>query len=106
MYKVWDDFGITQSRMLGYWHSKNPVKTDNDNVLVTVYLKKDSALLCFYNFSQKTEKFAVDINEKLLGFVPKFSTQIKFGKNCKKNNNMKKTFTLKKRNGIMVELRS
>ena len=106
MYKVWDDFGISQSRMLGYWHSQNPVKTDNDNVLVTVYLKKDSALLCFYNFSQKAEKFAVDINEKLLGFVPKFSTQIKFGKNCKKNINMKKTFTLKKRNGIMVELRS
>lgn len=106
MYKVWDDFGISQSRMLGYWHSQNPVKTDNDNVLVTVYLKKDSALLCFYNFSHKTEKFAVDINEKLLGFIPKFSTQIKFGKNGKKNINMKKTFTLKKRNGIMVELRS
>lgn len=106
MYKVWDDFGISQSRMLGYWHSKNPVKTDNDNVLVTVYLKKDSALLCFYNFSHKTEKFAVDINEELLGFIPKFSTQIKFGKNGKKNINMKKTFTLKKRNGIMVELRS
>lgn len=105
MYKIWDDFGISQSRMLGYWHSENPVKIDNINVLATVYLKAGSALVCLYNFSQKTEKFSVNLDQKLLGFPIKYSVQIKFGKRRKNRINLNKKITLGKRKGIMIELR-
>lgn len=66
--------------MLGYWHSQNPIVTDNPNVLTTVYLKENSALLCAYNFSKRGEKFNFVIDNEKLGFSPSRCREIKFGK--------------------------
>jgi len=106
MYKVWDDFGITDSKMLGYWHSKNPVKTSNSNVLVTTYLKEDSALICIYNFADRIQKFSLDINPELLGFKIKNANKIRFGKRNRKIRTVLKDYRLGKRKGIMIYLRS
>lgn len=105
MYKLWDDFGITESKMLGYWHSKNPVKTDNKNVLATVYLKNNKALICIYNFADKAQKFKLTINDELLGFKVDCSSEMRFGKKSRKINNVFKTFSLGKRKGIIIELK-
>ncbi|MGN0536030.1 MAG: glycoside hydrolase domain-containing protein [Eubacterium sp.] len=105
MYKVWDDFGITESRMLGYWHSENPVSTDNKNVLATVYLKKDEALLCFYNFADKSEKFSINIVNELLGFSVSEAREIKFGSSRRKRLNLNKEFKLGARKGIIINLK-
>ncbi len=104
MYKIWDDFGITESKMLGYWHSKNPVKTNNPNVLSTVYLKNSEALICFYNFSNKSEVFNLSINKELLGFKAENAFEIRFGKRRKKIKNIFKQFKLGKRKGIIIKL--
>lgn len=105
MYKVWDDFGISESRMLGYWHSKNPVVTDNENVLSTVYLKDNKALLCLYNFSGKKEKFNLKINKSLLGFDISKAGEVRFGKNHQRKIDVNKKFALGKRKGIIIELK-
>lgn len=105
MYKLWDDFGITESKMLGYWHSKNPVKTDNENVLATVYLKENKALVCVYNFGSKAQKFNLKIDKELLGFNPLNSSEMRFGKKSKKVNNIFKNFRLGKRKGVIIELK-
>lgn len=102
MYKLWDDFKIEESKMLGYWHSKNPIKTDNENVLTTVYLKGDCALLCIYNFSSKREKFKLDINRELLGFDINKAENIKFGSNIKKSVDVNAEFTLMARKGKII----
>lgn len=104
MYKVWDDFGIADSRMLGYWHSENPVKTNNKNVLATAYVKDNEALLCFYNFSDKKEKFAVELDEKLLGFIPSSAKEIRFGRSRQRKMDMNKTIALGKRKGIIIKV--
>lgn len=105
MYKLWDDFGIADSRMLGYWHSENPVKTDNANVLSTVYLKSNEALLCLYNFSDKQEKFTLCIDENMLGFKPVTADKIRFGKSKRRLKNIDKPFKLNKRKGIIINLK-
>lgn len=105
MYKIWDDFGIADSKMLGYWHSKNPAKTDNPNVLATVYLKNNEALLCLYNFSDKAEKFNLMIDKGLLGFDIKNTQEIRFGKKSKTIKNINKTLKLGKRKGIIINLK-
>lgn len=105
MYKIWDNFGITDSKMLGYWHSKNPVKTDNANVFCTVYLKNSEALICLYNFSDKAESFALSINEILLGFQPVKAYEIRFGKSRKSITDINKCFKLNKRKGIIIDLK-
>lgn len=68
MYRLWDDFNIEKSRMLGYWHSKNPVTINNENIKCTVYLKENAAMICIYNFSAKKESICLNINKELLGF--------------------------------------
>ena len=45
LWKVWDEFGIKQSRMIGYWVSYNPVKTSNKNVLATSFVKEDGTTM-------------------------------------------------------------
>lgn len=105
MYKVWDDFGITESRMLGYWHSENPIRNDNENVLSTVYLKENAALLCLYNFSGKKEKFNLKMYPALLGFEISEASKIKFGKSRKRKINIYKSFSLGKRKGMIIYLR-
>lgn len=105
MYKLWDEFIIEDSQMLGYWHSKNPITTDNENVFTTVYLKGDSALLCVYNFSQKAEKFAFGINKDLLGFEPKTVQKIKFGSNIKQKADILQKQRLAKRSGAVYLLK-
>ena len=104
MYRVWDDFGISDSRMLGYWHSENPVKTDNENVLATVYLKENKALICLYNFSDKREGFSIKIDNKLMGFYPASSKEVKFNRSRQKAFDMNKTVTLGKRKGIIIKV--
>jgi hypothetical protein len=39
LWKVWDEFGITESEMVGWWVEGNPVKTGNPAVLATAYVK-------------------------------------------------------------------
>ncbi len=101
MYKIWDDFGIAESRMRGYWHSENPVKTSNPQVLSTVYLKDDAALLCFYNFSDNAEKFTFSIDKALLGFRCGNAREVHFGKKDSRISNTNKCFKLGKRKGMI-----
>jgi len=39
LWKVWDEFGITESEMVGWWVEGNPVKTGTPAVLATAYVK-------------------------------------------------------------------
>lgn len=71
IYKLWDDFGIEESEMRGWWHSQNPVDTQNDLVKATVYIKKGSALICMYNFGNKAVRIRPEIDSKLMGFRPR-----------------------------------
>ncbi len=104
LYAVWDEFGIESSEMLGYWHSKNPVVTNNKNVLTTVYLKNDKALLCVYNFSKNKEKFDFCINTDLLKFKIRKVKKIKLGSHLKKSVNIESSFALGGRQGAMYLL--
>jgi hypothetical protein len=45
MWKFWDDFGIADAEMLGYWNPTCPVRTSSPAVLATVYRKPGSAAI-------------------------------------------------------------
>jgi len=45
IWKVWDEFGIEEARMIGYWSAECPVRTDQPDVLATAYVKKGTALI-------------------------------------------------------------
>ena len=45
IWKLWDDFGIEKSQMLGYWSKRCPVKTGDDNIKATAYVRNDKTLI-------------------------------------------------------------
>lgn len=73
MYKLWDDFGIQNSEMYGYWHSKSPIKTDIEKVVATCYVKSDKVLVSIFNFADSKASFKLTVENELLGYRVKNS---------------------------------
>ena len=67
LWKLWDDFGIQDAEMLGYWSPACPVKTGRRNVLATVYRKKGSALVVVASWAPKPVDCTLKIDFKALG---------------------------------------
>lgn len=106
IYELWDNFGIEESEMLGYWHSKNPVSTGDENVLATVYKKDNSALVCLFNFSDKKHAVNLKIDENLLGFHASSCERVYIKKTQRKKKvNLEKSIKLKGKKGIILLLK-
>jgi len=70
IWKVWDEFGIQDSRMVGYWSPNCPVKTDHKDILATVYVKKDSVLISIASWAEDIVLCSLKIDWKSLGLDP------------------------------------
>ena len=70
IWKIWDEFGIEDSKMIGYWEADCPVKTDNKDILATVYTKKDKALISIASWAKEPVNCRLTIDWKKLGFSP------------------------------------
>lgn len=70
MLKVWDDFNIQESDMVGYWSSASPIRTDRKDVLATVYKKEESVLISLASWAEGPVKCCLNINWEALGLSP------------------------------------
>ncbi len=70
VWKIWDSFGIADSKMIGYWDSACPVKTNNPQVLATAYVRDGKTLVSIASWD--TQKCSVNLimNWKALGLDP------------------------------------
>jgi hypothetical protein len=67
---VWhlmDEFGIAESRMLGYWLEAAPVTTDHPRVLATTYLRDEGMLIALASWSDEHETVSLTVDSVLLG---------------------------------------
>ncbi|MBS1662105.1 MAG: hypothetical protein JST68_13760 [Bacteroidetes bacterium] len=62
IWKLWDEFGLQGTKMIGYWSPSCPVKTDRADVLATVYKKEGKVLVAVASWapSDTTVKLVVD----------------------------------------------
>jgi hypothetical protein len=67
LWKIWDEFRMKGSKMIGYWVGNNPVKTDNKNVLATVYKKNKSAMISIASWADADTNIKLNIDWKSLG---------------------------------------
>ncbi|MEO8172705.1 MAG: glycoside hydrolase domain-containing protein [Sediminibacterium sp.] len=74
IWKVWDDFGMKNSAMIGYWSDNCPVKTSNDKVLATVYKKKGSAMIAIASWETDDANMQLKIDWDKLGIDPAKAT--------------------------------
>jgi hypothetical protein len=70
MWKLWDDFGIKDSKMIGYWE-RNPIVTiDHKNVFATTYVKDGKTLIAIGSWVGEPVNVKMDIDWKRLGLNP------------------------------------
>jgi hypothetical protein len=67
LWKVWDDFGIADARMIGYWDSACPVKTGRDDVLATVYQHEGRTLVALASWVPTPVSVPLAIDFQRLG---------------------------------------
>ncbi len=67
IWKVWNDFGMKGTKMIGYWVNNCPVKTDNEKVLATVYKKDGAALISIASWADADTEIELQIDWKQLG---------------------------------------
>lgn len=70
MWKLWDQFGMKDAVMRGYWDERCPVKTDNENLLATTYINGNKAMIAIANWTDLPQRGKLTIDEELLGFKP------------------------------------
>ncbi len=81
LWKVWDEFGIAESEMVGWWVEANPVKTGTPEVLATAYIKRGdgksarpSVLVALASWAKEPVDVRLAIDWKQLGLDPKKAT--------------------------------
>jgi hypothetical protein len=67
LWKVWDEFGIGESEMFGCWSPNCPVRTDNQSVLGTAYVKKGGALVALASWAKDRVQVRLEIDWRALG---------------------------------------
>jgi hypothetical protein len=67
LWKLWDEFRIQDSRMIGYWEKDGPVKTGRGDVLATVYQKKDATLVAVASWAGEPAAVQLAVDWKALG---------------------------------------
>lgn len=70
IWKVWDNFGMKGTKMIGYWSENCPIKTSNPEILATVYKKQGAALVAIASWASQDEKITLNIDWKKLGIDP------------------------------------
>ncbi|MEZ5316825.1 MAG: DUF6067 family protein [Vicinamibacterales bacterium] len=67
VWKMMNDFGIADSRMLGYWLDAAPVRTGHARILATTYVRPDGVLVALGSWSDRDERVALDLDLAALG---------------------------------------
>ncbi len=62
LWQLWDDFGMQDAEMIGYWVPACPVKTDHEKVLATAYVKADKTLIALASWAEDSVQCRLDID--------------------------------------------
>ena len=69
LWQLWDEFGMKDSKMVGYWVSSNPVKTQQEKTLATIYrhATEKKTLVALATWEDHDTEVRLKIDWKALG---------------------------------------
>jgi len=67
LWKIWDEFGMEESEMIGYWSPDCPISTDKPTVLATAYVTEDGCLVAIGSWAESTENIHLLVDWHRLG---------------------------------------
>ena len=71
MWKLWDEFEMNGTEMIGFWDPACPVRTGRDDILATVYRKQGKALVAIASWAKEATQVHLQVDWKALGLDPK-----------------------------------
>ena len=74
LWKVWDEYGLPGTEFLPFFLKDAPVKTDQPNVLATVYRGKARSFVALGSWAKEDAEVKLDIDWKALGLDPARAT--------------------------------
>ena len=70
LWKFWDASDIKSMRMIGYWDSASPLKSDNEMVKATLYAGKDRSIIAVAGWGGNDQTCSLSVDWRALGFDP------------------------------------
>ncbi|WP_455592280.1 glycoside hydrolase domain-containing protein [Bacteroides sp.] len=70
VWKIWDEFGIADATMLGFWEEKPAVSASSEAVKITAYRKPGRVLLSVGNYSDTAQTVILTPDWEQLGLDP------------------------------------
>ena len=71
LWKLWDSFGMQHSEMIGYWVKDNPVKTNSEQTLATIYRHTgEKTLISLATWEDTDAKVTLSVDWAALGLDP------------------------------------
>jgi hypothetical protein len=67
VWRVWDEFGIGEARMLGWWEEDCPVRTGREDVLATAYVRPGKTLVALASWAPAKTEVRLQVDWKALG---------------------------------------
>jgi len=67
LWKIWEEFGMEESEMIGYWSPDCPINTDKPTVLATAYVREDGCLVAIGSWAESTEYIHLLVDWDRLG---------------------------------------
>ena len=67
VWKVWDEFGIGEARMMGWWEMDCPVRTGRADVPATAYAKPGKTLVALASWAPEKTEVRLQIDWQALG---------------------------------------
>jgi hypothetical protein len=70
LWQAWDDFGIQESRMQGWWSRQDPVVTGDSLVLATTWIRRGTAMVALGSWRDDDTAIRLTIDWAALGLDP------------------------------------
>jgi hypothetical protein len=70
IWKVWDEFGIKESEMIGYWSPACPINTDSIDVPATVFIMGKTVLVALASWAPNQIDIRLNIDWKKMDIDP------------------------------------
>lgn len=70
IWKVWDEFGIANADMVGYWEENPVVKTNNEDIKATAYVKEGKLLVSIASWAKRPVDVLLKIDWDAIGMDP------------------------------------
>ena len=68
IWTLFDDFGIAESRMIGYWVDNSPLRINNNKIRSTVFVKDEKAMIVLASWSDNDVEIDMEIDLATLGY--------------------------------------